>query len=115
MSRKKANLGTSRSHQEFLAELYASDEEAIGMLAFALEHIAAGEDEEGKHALRSLIKGRLGFEELSRRIQIPARSLNRMLSSEGNPSLSNLSAIIRALHQELGIEPNWTLTAPEAA
>jgi DNA-binding phage protein len=115
MNKKDAAKRNTRSHQEFLQQLYADDGEAIGMLGYALEQIAAGDDDEGKHALRNLIKGRLGFEEMSRRTEIPARSLNRMLSSEGNPSLSNLSAIIRALHQELGIEPRWTLTAPEAA
>jgi DNA-binding phage protein len=110
-----ATIPPSRPYADGLRNLYADDAEAIGMFAYALENIAAGEADEGKHALRSLIKGRIGFEELSRRIEIPARSLNRMLSSEGNPSLSNLAAIIRALHQELGIEPKWILTAPEAA
>lgn len=111
MKTDKNRIAPSRAHLDYLRELYANDEEAIGMLAYALEQLAAGQDEEGKYALRSLIKGRLGFEELSRRTEIPARSLNRMLSSEGNPSLSNLSLIIRQLHAELGVEPNWTLTA----
>lgn len=111
MKPEKNRVAPSRPHLEYLRELYANDQEAVGMLGYALEQLIAGNDEEGKYALRSLIKGRIGFEELSRRTEIPARSLNRMLSSDGNPSLSNLSLIIRHLHTELGIEPNWTLTA----
>jgi DNA-binding phage protein len=105
----------SRPVSELLTELYADDKRAIGMLAFALEMIVSGDEDEAKHAMRSLIKGRLGFEETSRRTGIPARSINRMLSSEGNPSLSNLTLIIRCLHEELGIEPNWTLKRRKVA
>lgn len=106
----KGKIPPSRPHSEALAEFMSDIDNAIGMFAHALEQFADGNDEEGKIALRVLVKGRIGFEALAQKTGIPARSLNRMLSSEGNPSLSNLSLIIRQLHAELGVEPNWTLT-----
>ncbi|PKP83043.1 MAG: transcriptional regulator [Alphaproteobacteria bacterium HGW-Alphaproteobacteria-18] len=107
----KGKIPPSRPHSEALAEFMSDIDNAIGMFSHALEQFADGNDDEGKIALRVLVKGRIGFERLAKETGIPARSLNRMLSSDGNPSLSNLSLIIRHLHTELGIEPNWTLTA----
>jgi DNA-binding phage protein len=107
---KKSSKMTARPYSEALVSAMADNDEAIATLGFALEQFAEGNDDEAKTTLRVLVKGRLGFEELARRTGIPARSLNRMLSSAGNPSLSNLSLIIRTLHDALGIAPNWSVT-----
>ena len=49
--------------------------------------------------LRDLVKGTMGFEELAHRINIPSKSLHRMLSLRGNPSMDNISAIFTALYK----------------
>ncbi len=45
----------------------------------------------------------LGFEALAEAIHKPAKSLHRMLSQSGNPSMSNLSAVFAAIQRALGV------------
>ena len=44
------------------------------------------------------------FERLARASGKPAKSLNRMLSSSGNPSMDNLAVIFGAIRRELGVD-----------
>jgi hypothetical protein len=46
--------------------------------------------------LRELINATLGFEQLSKQTDLPSKSLHRMLSPKGNPSMDNLAAIFGA-------------------
>lgn len=105
----------ARPYIEALKEAYADRDEALGMLQHALVSFVEGDAEEGKYALRSLVMGRMGFESAGKATGIPARSLNRMLSKDGNPSMSNLALIFRALHDDLGVRAAWALSGPQAA
>ena len=49
------------------------------------------------HLLRTLIHGTIGFEQLSKEIDIPSKSLLRMFSKRGNPTSKNLFQILRAI------------------
>ena len=104
----------SRSHAEALKEVYQDTEEAVAMLRHAIISFMEGDAEEGKYALRSLVMGRTGFEGAANKIGIPARSLNRMLSANGNPSMSNLALIFKMLHEDLNIQADWALTSSAA-
>jgi len=43
----------------------------------------------------------LGFEQLARLTGVPSKSLHRMLSPKGNPSMDNLAAILSAVSSKL--------------
>jgi hypothetical protein len=46
----------------------------------------------------------VGFEALAAEIKKPSKSLHRMLSETGNPSMDNLAAIFGAIRKPLGVE-----------
>ena len=56
-----------------------------------------GEPNTAKLILRDLVNATVGFEELAERIQKPSKSVHRMLSAGGNPTMDNLSAIFSAV------------------
>jgi DNA-binding phage protein len=63
-----------------------------------------GEPDTARLVLRDLVNATVGFEKLAAEIAKPAKSLHRMLSKNGNPSMDNLAAIISVVRQELGVE-----------
>lgn len=65
-----------------------------------------GEPETARLILRDLVNATIGFEELASLTARPSKSLHRMLSSQGNPSMDNLAAIFDAIGKRLkvGIE-----------
>ena len=60
-----------------------------------------GEPDTARLILRDLINATVGFEQLARLTAKPSKSLHRMLSPSGNPSMDNLSAIFGALREGL--------------
>ncbi|MFN7642202.1 MAG: hypothetical protein ACK5PW_03795 [Burkholderiales bacterium] len=55
-------------------------------------------------ALTRDFKETMGFEALADEIYKPAKSLYRMLSKSGNPTMSNVSAIFAAIKRALKVE-----------
>ena len=53
--------------------------------------------------LRDLINATIGFEQLARLTAKPSKSLHRMLSPAGNPSMDNLAAIFHAIRERLNV------------
>ena len=54
--------------------------------------------------LRDLVNATVGFESLAQEVHKPAKSLHRMLSASGNPTMSNISAIFAAIKRVLKVE-----------
>lgn len=54
--------------------------------------------------LRDLVNATIGFEELASQTDKPSKSLHRMLSPKGNPSMDNLAAIFGAVRVRLNVE-----------
>ena len=77
---------------------------AKGVLTEAATIFLGGEPEVARLMLRDIVNGTLGFEELSDLTSIPSKSLHRMLSSRGNPSMDNLAAIFEAMSRHLHVE-----------
>jgi DNA-binding phage protein len=77
---------------------------ARALLYEALTLFLNGEPDTAKLLLRDLINATLGFEELARRTSKPSKSLHRMLSDSGNPTMASLSAILVALKKSLNVE-----------
>jgi len=76
---------------------------AKGLLDEAADAFLNGEPDVARLVLRDLVNGTLGFERLSRLVGTPSKSLHRMLSAAGNPSMDNLAAIFDALRHHLKV------------
>jgi len=53
----------------------------------------------------NLVNATIGFEQLAALTAKPNKSLHRMLSSTGNPSMDNLAAIFHAIRERLNVNP----------
>jgi DNA-binding phage protein len=63
-----------------------------------------GEPHTARLILRDLVNATVGFEALAAETAKPAKSLHRMLSKRGNPTMDNLAAILDVLRKRLGVE-----------
>jgi DNA-binding phage protein len=63
-----------------------------------------GEPDTAKLILRDLVNATVGFESLAEDIHQPVKSLHRMLSQSGNPTMSNISAIFATIKRSLKVE-----------
>ena len=63
-----------------------------------------GEADTAKFILRDLVNATIGFEQLAQAIEKPSKSLHRMLSPSGNPTMKSLCAIFKTLKNILNIE-----------
>ena len=68
-----------------------------------------GEPESAKRVLRDLVNATVGFEALAEEIHKPAKSLHRMLSRSGNPTMSNSSAVFAAIKRALKVEVHTSI------
>ena len=62
-----------------------------------------GEPDTARLILRDLVNATVGFEALAHATSKPSKSLHRMLSEKGNPSMDNLAAIFGAIRQDLKV------------
>lgn len=62
-----------------------------------------GEPDAARLILRGLVNATVGFERLAELTQKPSKSLHRMLSPKGNPSMDNLAAIFSAIRNWLKV------------
>jgi DNA-binding phage protein len=98
-------VGLTRKFKEtVVARVEREPRFARALLDEALTLFLNGEPGTAKLLLRDLINATLGFEELARRTGKPSKSLHRMLSDSGNPTMESLSAILVALKKSLNIE-----------
>jgi DNA-binding phage protein len=63
-----------------------------------------GEPDTARLLLRDLVNATVGFAELAKRTERPAKSLHRMLSKQGNPTMDNLAAILGVLRKSLRVD-----------
>jgi DNA-binding phage protein len=63
-----------------------------------------GEPHTARLILRDLVNASVGFEALAAETNRPSKSLHRMLSENGNPSMDNLAAIFGAVRKRLGVD-----------
>jgi DNA-binding phage protein len=63
-----------------------------------------GEADTARLVLRDLVNATVGFEELAIETGKPVKSLHRMLSRDGNPTMDNLAAIVGVVRKNLGVE-----------
>ena len=63
----------------------------------------SGEPDAARLILRDLVNATVGFELLAELTHKPSKSLHRMLSPKGNPSMDNLAAIFSAIRDWLKV------------
>ena len=76
---------------------------ARAMLDEAATLFLNGEAELARLILRDLVNATIGFEQLAQLTDKPPKSLHRMLSAAGNPSMDNLSAIFGAVSSKMKV------------
>jgi|SRR5829696_1942778 hypothetical protein len=74
------------------------------MLREAVEALLAGDVITGKAVLRDYVNATVGFERLAGATNMPIKSVMRMLGPNGNPTASNLFAIIGELQRSSGVQ-----------
>jgi DNA-binding phage protein len=63
-----------------------------------------GEPHTARLILRDLVNATVGFEELAAEMAKPVKSLHRMLSKRGNPTMDNLAAILSGVRKTLKVD-----------
>src|SRR5665213_4003447 len=63
-----------------------------------------GEPDTARLVLSDLVNATIGFERLATAMGKPAKSLHRMLSTNGNPSMDNLALILGVLRKRLRVK-----------
>ena len=84
---------------------------ARALLDEALTLFLNGEPDTAKLILRDLVNGTVGFEGLAIEVHKPSKSLHRMLSASGNPTMVNLSAILDTLKKSMRVEVKASVIA----
>lgn len=77
---------------------------AKAMLDEAATAFLNGEPHVARLILRDLVNASVGFEDLAVETNRPSKSLHRMLSEKGNPSMDNLAAIFGMVSRRLGVQ-----------
>jgi len=91
-----------RTRDEAMAEQFRNDPAyAVEMLNSILED---GEQSELLTVLRQMAKAFGGVQEIAEKANLNPTQLYRTLSEEGNPALSSLTAILKAMGLRLAVE-----------
>lgn len=98
-------MALTRDFKETIKERTARDPTfAKAMLDEAATAFLNGEPHVARLILRDLVNAAVGFEGLAAETNRPSKSLHRMLSENGNPSMDNLAAIFGAVRRLLGVQ-----------
>ena len=110
--RRRSDMPLTRKFKETVQARLQSDRKyRKELLREGVECLLAGDLDTGKAILRDYINATMGFEELSRRTNRPAKSLMRMLGPSGNPQARNLFEVIRILQRAEGLHFELSLKA----
>ncbi len=97
-------MALTRNFKETVLQRVQSDASfAQALLDEAATLFLNGEPETARLILRDLVSATIGFEQLAKLTANPSKSLHRMLSPTGNPSMDNLAAIFRAVRERLQV------------
>jgi DNA-binding phage protein len=98
-------MALTRDFRQTIVERVRCDPEfARALLDEAATLFLNNEPDTARLILRDLINATVGFEELATLTAKPAKSLHRMLSKNGNPTMDNLAAILGVVRKRLGVD-----------
>jgi len=94
----------TRSFKQTIVERVSRDPDfAKALLDEAVTLFLNEEPDAARLILRDLVNATIGFENLAELTNKPSKSLHRMLSPRGNPSMDNLSTIFGAIRNRLNV------------
>lgn len=76
---------------------------AEALLREATDMFLNGEAEAARLLLRDVVNATVGFEQIATATNRPSKSVHRMLSARGNPTMENLTAVFSAIRKVLNI------------
>lgn len=95
-------MALTRSFKQTVVERVERDPQfAAALLDEAATLFLSGDPETARLILRDLVNATIGFEQLAEITDKPSKSLHRMLSPRGNPSMDNLATIFDAVRHRL--------------
>lgn len=94
---------TQKSQQTVVERIARDPEFAKALLDEAATLFLSDEPETARLILRDLVNATVGFEHLAELTDKPSKSLHRMLSPKGNPSMDNLATIFGAVRTNLKV------------
>jgi DNA-binding phage protein len=98
-------MALTREFKRTVVERVQRDPEfARALLDEAATLFLNGEADTARLVLRDLVNATVGFETLAAETARPVKSLHRMLSKNGNPTMDNLAAILGVVRKSLGVE-----------
>lgn len=101
----------SRAHDEAMADLYRSDPAlALDVINGVLED---GDQAELLIVLRQLAQAFGGVQAVAQQAHLNPTQLYRTLSPKGNPALSSLTVILKAMGLRLAVQPIDSLARAE--
>lgn len=94
----------TRDFKQTVVERVTRDPDfAKALLDEAATLFLSGEPDAARVILRDLVNATVGFEHLAELTHKPSKSLHRMLSAKGNPSMDNLATIFGAIRDWLKV------------
>lgn len=98
-------MALTRNFKQTVVERIERDPDFVkALLDEAVTLFLNDEPETARLILRDLVNATLGFEQLAALTDKPSKSLHRMLSPKGNPSMDNLAAIFGAVRARLKVD-----------
>jgi DNA-binding phage protein len=95
-------MALTRDYKETIQNRAQREPEfAAALLDEAVTLFLNGEPETARLILRELVNSTVGFEALAIETEKPSKSLHRMLSANGNPTMDNLTSILSVLRKKL--------------
>jgi probable addiction module antidote protein len=94
---------THRPHDEATAEMFRNDPSLAA--AYLNDVLADGDDVDTMLALRYLSHAFGGVQEVARAAKSNPNTMYRTLSTQGNPSLKTLRAVLNAMGSRLAVQP----------
>ena len=95
----------TRDYKETINKRTKNDPEfAKALFDEAITLFINGEPEVARLILRDLVNSTVGFEVLATESNKPSKSIQRMLSAKGNPTMDSLTTIFKVLRQKLNVE-----------
>lgn len=98
-------MALTRDFKEAVAKRAATDPAfAKALLEEAATLFLNGDPHAARLVLRDLVNALVGFEGLATATHTPSKSLHRMLSDRGNPSMDTLAAIFGVIKKRLSVD-----------
>lgn len=98
-------MALTRVYQETVLERIKQDPEFTAALyAEAITSLVEGDKDTALSTLRDLVHAHISFKTLAQHTGLNEKALHRMLGKNGNPTLENLTKLMRAIEEDLQLE-----------